>query len=40
MAKPVMITICPVKPMYGHGHHTAFQFQGVGNVRVELADFA
>ena len=31
MARPVLSGICPVKPLYGLGHHAAAQFQGLGN---------
>ncbi|CAI9574870.1 unnamed protein product [Staurois parvus] len=32
MARPVLSGTCPVKPLYGLGHHAAAQFQGLGNL--------
>ncbi|CAI9607339.1 unnamed protein product [Staurois parvus] len=33
MARPILSETCPVKPLYGLGHHAAAQFQGLGNLR-------
>ncbi|CAI9531621.1 unnamed protein product [Staurois parvus] len=34
MARPVLSGTCPVKPLYGLGHHAAAQFQGLGNLLI------
>ncbi len=39
MAMPVLSGTCPVKPLYGLGHHAAAQFQGLGNLLIAYAIF-
>ncbi|CAI9559759.1 unnamed protein product [Staurois parvus] len=34
MARPVLSGICPVKLLYGLGHHVAARFQGLGNLLI------
>ncbi len=34
MARPVLSGTCPVKLLYGLGHHAAAQFQGLGNLLI------
>ncbi len=37
MARPVLSGSCPVKVLYGLGHHAAVQFQGLGNLLIAYA---
>ncbi len=39
IARPVLSGTCPVKPLYGLGHRTAAQFQGLGNLLIAYAIF-
>ena len=34
MARPVLSGTCPVKLLYGLGHHAAAHFQGLGNLLI------
>ncbi|CAI9545808.1 unnamed protein product [Staurois parvus] len=34
MVRPVLSGTCPVKPLYGLGHHAAVQFQGLGKLLI------
>ncbi|CAI9582206.1 unnamed protein product [Staurois parvus] len=34
MARTVLSGTCPIKPLYGLGHHAAAQFQGLGNLLI------
>ncbi len=37
MERPVLSGTCPVKPLYGHGHRAAAQFQVLGNLLIAYA---
>ncbi len=37
MVRPVLSGTWPVKPLFGLGHHTAAQFQGLGNLLIAYA---
>ncbi len=39
MARPALSGTCPVKLLYGLGHHAAAQFQGLGNLFILYAIF-
>ncbi len=39
MARPVLSGTCPVKPLYGLGHHAAAHFQGFVNLHIAYAIF-
>ncbi len=39
-ARPVLSGTCPVKPLYGLGHHAAAQFQGLGNLGNQRTSYA
>ncbi len=37
MVRPVLSGTCPVKPLYGLGHHAVAQFQGLDNLLIVYA---